>query len=113
MTVHVIPTDPPTDARAWSQLTTLDGRVYLLEFEWSSRAAHWFISLSTSEGDPIATGVKVVADWPLFRLASWDDRAPPGAVVALDTSGESRDPGFADLGDRVVLVYYDEEELAA
>lgn len=113
MALHVIPTDTEFGGRAWSQLTTLDGRVYQFEFEWSARSRHWFVSLSTADGDPIATGVKVVAGWPLFRRWRWDDRAPPGVVVALDTSGANEDPGLEDFGTRVQLVYYDADEVTS
>lgn len=93
----------------YTQRTILDGVEYILAFRWNGRAAKWFFSLYDQSGDPIVEGVKVVADFPLLRPVS-DTRKPPGDLIALDTTGEGRDPGLGELGDRVILTYLDSTE---
>lgn len=88
----------------------LDGAVFTLELRWNTRDEAWYMDLRTEAGDPILTSVKVVVDWPLAGRCV-DARRPAGALFAIDTSSERRDPGKDDLGSRVILVYFESAEL--
>lgn len=81
----------------------LQGALFTFLFLWNSRDAHWYMTVSDSNGVPILSGRRVVVDWPLLRNVA-DLRRPKGEIVALDTTGEG-DPGLADLGGRVPLLY--------
>lgn len=107
MTVYLIPTS--TDP-AYTQRTKLDGVEYVLTFEWNERDARWYFSIADEDGEPIASGVKVVADWPLLRRVV-DPRCPPGEIGAVDATGAGEPPGRYDLGERVKIYYYDADEL--
>lgn len=97
---------------------TLEDRTYTLEFRWNTRERDWYMNLLTEEGDDIILGIKVVVDFPLGRRSRHPLR-PPGAFIAVDTTGQKLDPQFdelrqvGDLGDRVSLLYFTGAELAA
>ena len=88
----------------------LEGRVYTLELRWAVREERWYLDVYDEDKEPIYTAVAVVLNFPLgIRCA--DARWWPGALMAVDTSGANADPGLADLGATVKLLYYTAEEL--
>lgn len=89
----------------------LDGRDYLLVFDWSGREGAWYVHILDASGSPIVTGRKVVANGKLGHR-SIDPRRPAGLLMAVDPTGAG-DPGIDDLGRRVFLVYASAAELAA
>lgn len=107
MGVQIIPTSGAESN--YTQITALDGRDYELGFRWNQREGRWYLSVSTAEDGVIQGPTKVVADWPLI-YPEQDLPLPPGTLMAVDTTGQGRDPGLAELGARVVLVYFDSEE---
>jgi len=90
--------------------TTLDGVQYILEVRWNGRAGVWYLDLLDIDEDPIAMGIAVLLGSAL-GVRTTDARFPPGALIAADTSGEGRDAGFDDMGDRVAVFYYEASEL--
>lgn len=92
--------------------TELEGVAFTFEFRWNDREEAWFLTLGDGEGNPIAAGVRVVVNYPLFSRFR-DPRLPTGFLIAVDTEATERDPGFEDLGRRVVLTYATAAELAA
>lgn len=100
------------DAARFQYEIDLDGVSVILRFEWNDRAGGWFLDVLTSTEDPIVSGVRVVVGIPLWNRYR-DPRIPPGMLEAIDTSGAGLDPAFADLGDRVVLLYTPVDELPA
>jgi len=108
--ISIIPTSTREDVSSYTQRTALDGTEYVIAFDWNDREQHWYMDIADREGVAIATGIKVVCDWPLLRRCV-DGRAPAGAIIAIDQSGSGADPGLTDLGARVELLYLDAEEL--
>lgn len=104
-----IPTS--TELPSYVQRLTLEGREYVLAFDWNEREGRWFFDLLDSEEEPLAAGLKVVVGFPLLRRRKTDPRLPPGDFFAIDNSGTGRDPGFEELGARVVLCYLEAAEL--
>jgi hypothetical protein len=111
-----------TELTDYRQTTTLDGRDYVFRFLWNQREGTWFFSLFDEEDDPIVQSVKVTVQLPLLRLVT-DPRKPPGILLALDTQAvetdfstlvktTARDPGIAELGERVLLLYFTADEVA-
>lgn len=97
---------------SYDQRVVLDGREYLLGFQWNQREECWSMSISDQGGAAIVYGIKVVANAPLLRRLT-DRRAPPGEMFAMDRSGTGRDPGLRDFGTRVLLVYIDAADIVA
>lgn len=99
---------PTTDeAEAFTFEVSLEGTLYLFALAWNARDSAWYMAISDADGAPIATGIRVVVDWPLLKGVA-DSRRPPGEIFALDTTGTG-DPGLADLGGRVSLIYNESE----
>lgn len=102
MSVLVIPTR--TDLDNYSLEVELEGVAFVLSLAWNYRDESWFLSVATTDGTPIASGIKVVCNTSLLATCSNPDR-PPGSLYAWDTSGAGTDPGLDELGERVTLLY--------
>jgi hypothetical protein len=94
------------DTPLYSQRVTLDGIEYLFQFDWNDRENRWYFSLFLIDGTPLATGIKIVANWPLLRRFT-GETIPAGVLIATDISpmnGES--PTYSELGGRVKFLYH-------
>lgn len=102
----------PRGVAFWTMsLPDLDGRAYLLQGDWNQRESKWYLTIRDPETNETIHGPrKVVANWDLLRTCA-DARRPLGMLVALDVSGAGDDPGFDDLGTRVILTYTAAAEL--
>jgi len=88
----------------------LEGRTYTFELKWSVREERWYLDVLTEEREQIYSGIALVLNFRLgFRCV--DERWPPGALYAVDTSGAQLDARLDDLGERVKLVYFESSEL--
>jgi len=110
MAIQVLPTR--TDTARYTFEIELDENTYTLEFEWNDRDSGWYMSILDDGGDPILTGQRVVLHYPLARRYR-DSRLPPGLLMAIDTSETDIEAGYADLGDRVKLIYTPLADLTA
>lgn len=89
----------------------LDGTTYTLALRWNVRLGAWFLRVLDAQGVVVLLGdQRLVADFPLAAYVT--GRSPPGFLAAVDTSGAGMDPGFDDLGSRVILRYTTAAELA-
>lgn len=117
MAILEIPTDPKGES-AFEQRTALDGQDYIFRFWHNQREDRWYMDLFDAERSPIATGRKLVSNTNLIDCIS-DDRVPPGVIVAFDrhSYGDAPRPaitaGLLDLGERVLLLYFDADEIGA
>jgi hypothetical protein len=94
------------DTPLYTERVTLDGIEYILKFDWHEREGRWFLGLFTIDEQPLATGIKVVANWPLLRRFT-DARMPPGLLIAVDLSPMNGEPpSYTELGTRVKLHYF-------
>ncbi len=87
---------------------SLDGVRYVLKLRWNARASFWSLSIFTTSGEGIITGIPVVANFDL--LLSWRGKiasCPPGKLIAVASDGSNETPGRYDLGNgrRVRLLY--------
>jgi hypothetical protein len=96
----------------YTQSVELDGSTYQLSFQYVQRRGSWLLSIADESGNPIATGLLVLANWPLLRRCSHPDR-PKGQLVAVSSIGDTP-PGLDDFGagKRVELFYYTADEFA-
>lgn len=104
--------DISADADNFEQTHELDGRLYLLKFQWNRRDKSWSVSFYLPDGTRLATGRKIVLAVPLLQ-GEIDSRLPLGMPLAVDVTKSNVEAAHDDLGERVALTYYDEEELAS
>lgn len=102
MTVLLLPTRQ--DVPFYDFQIALDGAMFWLEFHWNLRDSSWRFSIFDATDTPLLVGRKVVLGIPLINRFR-DPRLPAGDLSAIDTSGADVEPGFADLGARVHLLY--------
>lgn len=113
--------DTSTELNDYRQVTTLDGRDYVLRFNFNQREGKWYLSIGDERDVNIVHGIKVVPLVSLLRKVK-DARKPPGLLMARDLTASDAafelgekiidlDPGLNDLGGRVALFYFLEDEL--
>lgn len=89
----------------------LEGVSYNFTFKWNTRGSLWTFDVADGAGVALVSGRRVVVGLPLLARFK-DPRLPPGQLVAFDTTGAGVDPGLADLGTRVTIVYWTAAEVA-
>jgi hypothetical protein len=109
MSIYRIPTT--SQHSNYPQRTTIDGVDYELLFMWNGRESKWYVSIFDANGNALAVGRAVVANQPLFERDTSPD-LPQGMLFAMDSSYEGSHPSLFELGDRVKIVYVDEDSLA-
>jgi hypothetical protein len=107
MAVVIIPTRD--DIGAYFFKVELDGVLYELAFQHNDREKHWYMDLRTGDGNPIRSGIKLVANFPLLRMLSTLNR-PAGELLVLNTQNDN-DPDLKDLRSLSQLVYISREEI--
>lgn len=90
---------------------------FRIDVAWNSRSEDWWMSIFTENGDTIIGGAKLVPGWDLLGRYR-DERLPAGRFFAVDTNaggvpGAGVPPGRDDLGNRVVMVFFTDEEVDA
>lgn len=96
----------------YSEIVDLDGENFLMVFKWNFRDSTWYFSLYQEDETPVAVGMRLVVGWnPLRRLVGTD--RPLGSIYVHDTVGTDVEAGFEELGTRVLVLYYDEDEIAS
>lgn len=88
--------------------TLLDGREYILTFDYNGREDRWYMTVADIDGSAIYRGVKMVTGIPLLARCA-DRRRPAGDFMVIGPT----DPGFEQWGTdgTAVLVYFTEEEI--
>jgi hypothetical protein len=97
MAILQIPTR--TDSDNYSVNVLLEGQTYAFTFVWNYRGSFWEMSIAG-----VVDGLAVCVGANLLDFVAAAGK-PPGQFVAVDTSGQSLDPGLHDLGGRIVLLY--------
>lgn len=103
----VLPTVPGSSNYEYT--LELDQQAYRFVFRWNERDGAWYFDLFDSDDAVIAAGCKIVVGYPLLARVR-NAAKPRGILQAIDTSGADVECGFADLGERVKLVYTSEGE---
>jgi hypothetical protein len=99
-----LPLPTKTDGtQRYTMRIVLDGSTFLLEFAWNARDASWYIQVSDANANLLLVRRIAVGTGLLRRFQTLS--LPRGELLAIDTSGKDIDPGLADLGDRVQLLY--------
>lgn len=108
MSTFIIPTSQ--NLPFYSQSVILDGQTFITQFKWNDRDSAWYFSLYTEAGEGIVVGSRICVETPLLRRVS-SESAPLGEIIAHDTLNTDVDPAFEELGTRVIMLYFDQEEM--
>ncbi len=90
---------------------SLAGESSIIEARWNSEDTAWYLNVRTSDGTPVAMGLKVCLGVLLGRSCLhpfFRDRA----LFAIDRSNQGLEAGLNDLGSRVMVIYLTEVDLA-
>ena len=104
----LLPITQETAADAFS--TELGGLTFGFAFRWNDRASQWVLDVSDGDGVLLAAGVRVTVGVLLLRRLGLGSRFP-GDLYAVDENGQNRDAGFEDLGRRVQVYWFSDDEL--
>lgn len=101
--MEILPTLPQGFAHV-AQITTLGGVPYRLLFDFNQRLGRWFVSVEAQDETPIVQSKAAVVGVDLLRQAP----EIPGALVVLDATAASQDPGFVAFGPggAFALIYF-------
>lgn len=77
---------------------------YIMDFNYNSRAALWYMGIKQADGTALVAGVPIFTDVDIMVQYKNPD-LPPGIFMAFDTEELSADAGRDDLGNRVKLLY--------
>lgn len=97
---------------------SLTGKDYTLDFYWNERDNYYYLTILDDQDSPIRQSIKCVLDFPLAQRTK-DARIFPGILVFVDTSGEKKPAQYDlttsrnDFMSRVLLMYYEPEEIRA
>lgn len=108
--MDILPTD--TTLARYTFEVTLANTNFKFGFEWNERAQFWTMDVMLPDGTPLAMGVKVCLGTSLIGRYK-DARLPAGDIACLDTSGQRIEPGFSDLGNRVLVMFIPNAEIVA
>jgi len=64
----------------WTMTVQLDGRSFMLRFQWCDRIGAWYADILSPDGQVIRQGCRIVPDWPLFARLR-EERAPAGRLM--------------------------------
>ena len=91
-------------ARAFTQVTEVDGRSYLFAFRFNARDGKWRWSI-TFEDTVLVQALPLVEATDVLRNFDHVANIPPGTFLVVDLDELGRDPDTTTFGDRVVLQY--------
>ena len=87
---------------------TLDGRAYLIRFNYNSIAERWRFSIYDMQREPIAIGLPIVPRFPL-NLQVVDDRSPRGVFVVYSNLEHISKDDFKECRARFAYIPYIED----
>lgn len=103
------------EAPYYRERVRLEGRDYVFDFSYNEREERWYLSILDEEADPIAHGIKLIANWSLLFPYRYDERCPPGEITVADITTDGSPPTLLELGEgkRCELLYWTRDELIA
>ena len=90
----------------------LDARPFRLTFKWSFRGQFWTVDFLTRADVLIHGAIKVVPGYDILHNTRHIEAMPQGALTVIDTVKSTAAIVFADLGERLQLVYVPEADVA-
>jgi hypothetical protein len=83
---------------------SLEGRAYRMRITLNEREGTWKLDVFDVDGNELAGGVQIVANYPLLNRFA-DERLPPGTLVLWDSTGKNREATPDTMGTEHFLLY--------
>lgn len=109
MATQDLPTHSVPWPAKWIRRYVLDGRTYWFNFEQNDRDGFWYLAVGGSERDTQVQGLTLNIGTDKLRPYKYAN-VPQGSFDVVDSNGGFVEPGYDDMGSRVVLRYTDFEE---
>lgn len=97
-----------SDFKAYSFQLELETVVYTFFFGYNTRRARWYMRIEDVAGVEILNDIPILVNIPLtdqFRLTG----LPPGRFIAIDETGQNRNPTAENFGTDIKLFYQESE----
>lgn len=97
----------PTDG-SFTQRTILDGVAYNLSFRYNARMDRWILSVADANQNQLLSGICIQGLWPV--ITTWHNLIAglfTGDFIAVDLTGQGRDPTELTLGGDIPLFFVD------
>lgn len=96
----------------YDEIVSIDGSTYVFTFRWSQLEGYWYLDVAEETGVSIITGIRLVLGITLGRT-SVHRLFRSGVMLLIDTTDSDANPGFADLGTRVELRRFTNDQYLA
>lgn len=97
----------PTDGY-FTQRTALGAASYVLTFRFNSRMDRWVLDIADANQNVLVSGLVIQGGWPTTkRLRGIIAGLPKGDFLAVDMTGQGRDPDEETMGGDCVMAYYE------
>lgn len=110
-----LPLDTDNENRAFLFELPIEDVSYLWRFRYLDRADSWYFDVLADDGEILAPGIRVVANWPLTRRFP-NPRLFGGLLICFSVTGAPGDPGrdnFGGTGGDFVMFHYTADEILA
>lgn len=107
---------PPFEADAADQQPVYDFAIVLSDIQYRfllfyrERNDRWYMVIYDADDEVLISGKKLSVNRPLLHRHQIDGLFP-GDIILFDTSGTEAECGFADLGTRCLLMYFEPADL--
>jgi len=104
------PVEPEETYPVQEYMMTLGDVTVTLVYRYCERTDGWYLDVYDSAGDPLLTGKRLAADWPVTARYQIDG-LPEGWIALLDTAAGDVELGEDDLGRRGEMVYLEPDDI--
>lgn len=103
---------PTTNLASYIEVVTIDSIAYTLSFNFNTRDNSWFMSIATSNGDIIVSGIKILPGVNLTGRFK-DARLPiTGDFICVNITDSITPPGRNDLLEEIQIWFLSKEEIS-
>lgn len=92
------------DFKRYEFQTGLEGVTYRFSFGYNTRASKWFFNISDVSGNQLLADIPVLINIPLTDQYI-NEELPPGRFIAIDETGQNREPGIDNFGTEIKFLY--------
>jgi len=92
------------DIPAYSFQLNLEGNLYNWKIRYNERMGRWLMDILDENKITLIAGIPIQTRFSLLSRFKNPD-LPPGYFIAVDESGENKQPSREDLGNDVKLFY--------